>query len=296
VQFIACIGGLPREAAAEIAARSPAPFTGAKDNLPIVRAMKPPYAYRPGMSDYYLGEMAKRLEGLPPKGEVGIALAYANYGPSSEQFVRAFFPYAAVAQFEPFYPEAHEKHRRRAELLEFIDRVQTVVTTLRQRVAVMRDTLSGQNFSPLTLPLRNFQSGVLHEAISSIFTAIATAEDLRGVVNEHCASILAKHPLMRIQDGRHRRHQPYFQDDRSLRFKSPGKDRHGMARLLTDSHEPACLINSRARLGGPFDALFHYDCDYGNRRLDINYPNCHGEGTEPCKPTHVNIAPSDAIR
>lgn len=296
MQLIACIGGLPREAAEEIATMSPARFTGAKDNLPIIRAIRPPYEYRPGMSDYYLEEIVRRLEALPPTEDVGIALAYANYGPTSGQFVEAFFPYAAVAPFDPFYPDAHEKHQRRAELLSFVERVRVVVATLRQRVAIVRDILSGQNFSPLTLPLRNFRSGVLNQAITEIFNALATTEDLRRVINDGCASILAEHPLKRAQDGRHRRHWPYFQDDRSLRFKSPGKDRHGMARLLAGSHLPTCLINSRTRLGGPLDALFHYDCDYENRDLDGSYPNCHGVGTEPSSTTHVNIAPSDAVR
>ena len=296
MQFIVCIGGLPREAVEEIGATSPARFTGAKDNLPIIRAIKPPYEYRPGMSDYYLGEMVRRLGALPLTEEVGIALAYADYGPSSEQFVEAFFPYAAVAPFDPFYPDAHEKHQRRAELLSFVERVRTAVAALRLRVAIVRDMLSGQNFSPLTLPLRNFKSGVLDQAIAGIFNALATTEDLRSVINDGCASILAKHPLKRMQDGRYRRQPPYFQDDRSLRFKSPGTDRHGAAQRLTGSHLPACLINSRARLGGPLDALFHYDCDYENRSLDRSYPNCHGVGTEPNSTTHVNIAPSDAVR
>jgi hypothetical protein len=297
VQLIACIGGLPREAVEEIGRRSPAMFTGDKTNLPIVRAIKPPYEYRQGMSDYYLGEIANRLTAMNPLAEVGIALAYTQYGAGDQQFVRSFYPHAAVAHFPPFYPEAHEKRHRREELEKFIKTIQSVLRRLHERIAIVRDVFSADRFSPLLLPLRNFESDVLNPSITAVFNAVATAEDLRAVIEEHRTAILAKHPLRRIQpSGHHRATKPYFEDDRSLRFKSPGSDRHGMARLVTEAHQNACLINSRARFGGPLDALFHYDCDYEDAAVDSHYVNCHGVNTQPARRTHVNIAPSDAIR
>ena len=78
--------------------------------------------------------------------------------------------------------------------------------------------------------------------------------------------------------------------------RPPGTDRHGAARLVGVGHKAYCLINGRVRLGGPFDALLHYDCDYERGAVDRKYLNCHGAPQEPAKATHVNIAPSDAIR
>lgn len=293
MHFIICIAGLPHEAVNAISAIPSASFTGTKGNSPILKSLKEPYDYRPGMSDYYLYEIAKRLELIPPRDDVGIALAYANHSSGTRQFVRNFFPFAAVAPFAPFFPYAYEKHERRSELLMFVDRIQSVVTNLRAQIAVVRDSLSGRNFSPLTLPIRNFRSDVLEEAMFNLFERLNTAEDMRALINQCCQSIAAKHPVIRRPEWSR---LPFFQDDRALRFKSPGTDRHGMARSMEAPHLPSCLIKSRARLGGPIDALFHYDCEYEHENVDPSYPNCHGAEIVPAKRTHVNIAPSDAIR
>ena len=291
VQTIVCVAGLPHEVAEAIRSMSPAIFTGDKTNLPILRGIKQPYTFRQGMSDYYLSEIAKRLELLRTTEDVGVALAYANSpGPDTESFVNAFFPYAVVAPFEPFDPDSlDERFRCNARNL-FIGSVQDLVSKLRDRVSLVRDTLSGQNFSPLTLPLRNFRSDMLQPALKEIFETLGSCENPRQVLDDGISSLKRAHPVAR-QGGQ----LAYFSDDRELRFRSPGKNRHGMARALAESHQPSCLINARARLGGPLDAHFHYDCDYARRDLDGSYPNCHGTACKPSKRTHVNIAPNDSI-
>ncbi len=291
--FLICIAGLPRAAVETVQARPPALFTKEKTNLPIVREISIPYAYRDGMSDFYLNQLATRLERIAPNREVGIGLAYAEHGGMRERFLSAFFPFAATVPFDPCYPETWEKHRRRAELSRFEESLIDAVQRARKRILLMRDVLSGQKFSPLTLPLRNFRSDILQSSIRAIYAQLGTDDAARGVVERSRDSILARHPLRKLVDCDHR---PYFEDDRRLRFKSPGRDNHGVTRLVGSGHRPACLINGRTRLGAPIKCGFHYDCEYERGRLDAFYPNCHAANVAPGKDTYVNISPSDAIR
>src|SRR5690606_17761497 len=129
--------------------------------------------------------------------------------------------------------------------------------------------------------------------IANLFVELGTVEDARARIDEACARIVAQHPLQRVTD---RSHKPYFKDNRGLQFKSPGSDKHAVARRVGDGHSPACLINGRARLGGPLDPGFHYDCEYEHSHVDSEYPNCHGAPTPPSKRDYVNIAPNDYIR
>jgi hypothetical protein len=298
MKIMVCVAGLPVEVVDELRRRSPASFTEDKANPPIVRPVKLPYTYRHGMSDAYLGELANRLEGPFRQEHVAILLAYVDYGDEANSlFVRRFFPFALTAPIRPFYPNSAPPHERRHNFLRYVDDIEAVVAGLRVRARAVRNFLSGvENHTPLLLPLRNFQSNVLKPQIERLFYDRGTVENLRAELDKAKKAILDSHPLQRLQ-GRGE-HKSFFQDDRDLRFKSPGRNRHGMARLVDreHGHEPCCLINSRVRLGGPFDALFHYDCDYERGGVDPSYPNCHGADAGPAHTTYVNIAPSDAIR
>jgi hypothetical protein len=292
MKFMVCLAGLPTEVVEEIHKRSVAIFTGDRSNSPIVKPISPPFSYREGMSDHYLSELARRLEKLSPKEDAAILLVYTAYnGEATQEFIKNFFPFAITAPLSPFYPTAAPKHERRSNLVNHIDHIIEVVSDLRSRANVVRDIYSGQNFTPLLLPLRNFQSDVLMSKIEVLFSCLGSVRDPRAKLKEACEAIGERHPLQQTNG-----HRPYFEDDRNLRFKSPGKDRHGMARQVGGGHQSACLIGSRVRLGGPFDALFHYDCEYERRSVDNEYPNCHDEATQPAAKSHVNIAPSDAIR
>jgi hypothetical protein len=293
MRFIVCLTGLPQEAVQEIQKHPSVEFTETRDTPVIAKAIREPFAYRVGMSDYYLNEIAARIDASLPSNEVAIAVAYVDYGASAVEFLQDFFPFASVARIPPFYPNAFDACRRRHELLAFVESVREITANLRKRIRIVRDVLSGQNFSPLTLPIGNFRSDVLVDAIHRIFVSTVDGEELRAMIKREIQAIEDRHPLERMLD---KRSQPYFSDDRSLRFRSPGKDRHGFMRDLLKGHRAACLINSRARLGAPLDGLFHYDCDYSSKNLDDSYPNCHGADAKPGKTTHVNIAPSDAIR
>lgn len=286
-----CLAGFPTAVIDAVAQRPAARFTGDNDNPPIARALREPYAYRFGMADFYLEELAKRIRALNIKDEASVVVAYAAYGGAEmARFLKAFFPFALCTPIKPFYPDQTPKAERRHALLRHVDTIEAGVDAVKAKARVVRDTFSGQPMSPLLLPLGNFRSDIVQPTVTALFDALPTDANPRARLADASDAIVRDHPLQRA-DG-----TAFFEDDRKLRFKSPGTDKHGAARLVGEGHRAHCLINGRVRLGGPFDALFHYDCQYARGNVDREYPNCHGTLQEPSKATHANIAPSDAVR
>lgn len=250
------------------------------------------------MANTYINDIKQRINYR--NDEVGILLAYANYpNPSTQVFAQAFFPFAITASFPPHYPHQYLKHERRASVVRHVDDVMAVVRKLRENSRQMKDALSGNNFSPLTLPLRNFQSNVLTNALADLFRNLGGSQNPKGDIDVAKQRILNRHPHQRILAGKdirpRDRQKPYYADDRDLRFKSPGSAEHGWAQGEI-GHNPLCLLNSRVRLGGPLRPKFHYDCDFENREIRGQFPDCHDNHAVPSKRTHVNIAPSDYFR
>ena len=153
MKFFVCVAGLPREVVVELKGRSPARFTEDKGNKLILRPVKQPYSYRDGMSDAYLEKLAGRFYGLSSREDVSVVLAYVDYGKeATSRFLRNFFPFALSAPLDPFYPDSSPKNERRRGLLRYVGKIERVVDGLRDRARVVRDVLSGQNFTPLLLP------------------------------------------------------------------------------------------------------------------------------------------------
>jgi hypothetical protein len=295
MQFLVCIAGLPIEVVDEIRASPAVLFTEDKDNAPIARPVRPPFGFRDGMSEGYLQDIVDRLRAIPATAETSVLLIYVNYPhPSTRQFLRRFYPFALTGAVEPFYPDAAPKNMRRSALKKYVKTIERRGTDLRKRARIVRDVLSGRNFTPLLLPVRNFRSSILRAQVDALFDTLGTDPDPRTSLNVAAAAIGKRHPLREAMVGRER--DRWFEDDRNLRFKSPGRNRHGIARILTERHQPECLIAGRVRLGGPFDAHFHYDCDYERGGIDKSYPNCHDADIVPESHDYVNIAPSDYVR
>jgi len=295
MQVLTCIAGLPTAVANEIRSRSAKPFTGDAANRPIVRPVKLPHGYRLGMAEGYHKDLEARIATLNPRDEVAVILAYVAYqGEETQRFVDTFFPFAIHAPLDPFDPEAGPKAERRAMLLDYVDNIEVAVAALMTRMHAVRDTLSGRNFSPLLLPLANFKSDVVRAQIAALFGELGTAVDPRTMLDQASQAIAAAHPIQLGGTGKTRTR--FYEDSRRLRFNSPGSNRHGMAQQGGAGHLPACLINGRVRLGGPFDSQFHYDCDYARGNVNRTYPNCHAVQTAPTDTKYVNIAPSDYIR
>ncbi|MGC5799458.1 hypothetical protein [Sphingomonas sp. NFX23] len=295
MKVLTCIAGLPIAVADEIRSRSAKPFTGDAVNRPIIRPVKPPYGYRPGMAEGYHRDLEGRIATLNPRDEVAVILAYVAYqGDETQRFVDTFFPFAIHAPLDLFDPEAGPKAGRRAALLAYVDSVEVAIAALMARMHAVRDILSGRNFSPLLLPLANFKSDVVRPQIAALFGGLGTAVDPRAMLHQASQAIATAHPIQLAGIGKTRTR--FYEDLRRLRFNSPGSNRHGMAQQGGTGHLPACLINGRVRLGGPFDSQFHYDCKYARGNVDRAYPNCHAVQTAPADATYVNIAPSDYIR
>lgn len=292
LRLVLCIAGLDQVVIDELRRRSPAVFTGSKADALIVRPIGKAFRYEVGMSAYFIDEIAQRIQSTEPNEEVCIGLLYVAYSVGTAEFLEHFFPFAATYPLLPFYPNAQPKYQRRGAINQYVDEIHERANLLRDKIASVRAVLSGQNFSPLTLPLRNFRSDVLHPSLWRIFEQLSTVADPGALLSEGCEQITAEHPLQRPN----RPNRPYFTDNRTLRFMSPGRDRHGIARTVEAPHVSACLVNSRARLGAAIAGSFHYDCTHENEDLEPAYPNCHGAQTAPSKDTHVNIAPNDAIR
>ena len=297
---LVCIAGFGHDVVNAILEK-PARFSGKEGNLPIIRAIKGELRYRHGMSDGYLSELVERIGAMAALADVSIVLAYVNYPNSGTQrFLNAFFPFALTMPIEPFYFYDAPKSERRKRLKKYLADLEENLTQLRRCSAQVKDRLSGQRFSPLTLPIRNFKSDVLHAELRALYEGLWRSADPTNVVGEAIKTITSSHPVNRIKydEKCHSSDpgKPYFLDDRGLRFKSPGNDLHGLLEAVDNGHNHACLLASRVRIGGPIISRMHYDCDYFPcRKVSDMFLNCHDDPTTAKKTSHANIAPSDAV-
>jgi len=296
MKILCCVAGFPQEVVEAIQSRPVERFTGLKDSRIFIRRMKEPFHFRDGMAAPYLAELAKEVSALNPRDEIAVIVAYAGFDqPGTVGFVECFFPFALCAPITPFYPDAAPKNERRKALATFMGHLEDHVQALASKARIVRDKLSGQNFTPLLLPLNNFRSDILAPSISALFQSLGLDGNPAGRLDEVKEALLAAHPI-KLEEGKGEKRKRFFEDGRSHRFHSPGSDRHGMARALVDGHNQKCLIGARVRLGGPFDSQFHYDCCDRRGGVDKSYPNCHHEETRPASTDNVNIAPNDYVR
>lgn len=296
MKILCCVAGFPQEVVEGVQSKPVERFTGVKDSRIIIKRIKEPFHFRDGMVAPFLADLAKEVSELNPRDEIAVVVTYADYDHAgTKAFVGRFFPFALCAPIAPFYPDAVPKGERRRALGSFISNLEDHVQTLVSKARIVRDQLSGQNFSPLLLPLCNFRSDVLVPSIGALYESLGVDNNPSARLEEVKSALLEAHPI-RLEETKGEKRKRFFEDNRSLRFHSPGSDRHGMARAMTERHNQRCLISARVRLGGPFDSQFHYDCCDRRGGVDRSYPNCHNEETRPANTDNVNIAPNDYIR
>mgnify|MGYP001168752814 FL=1 len=296
MKILCCVAGFPQQVVEAVQSRPVERFTGAKESRLIIRRIKEPFHFREGMAAPFLTDLAGEVSQLNPRDEVAVVVVYADFDhAATEAFVGSFFPFALCAPITPFYPDAAPRQERRQALSTFVDSLEDQLQALVARARIVRDRLSGQNFSPLLLPLCNFRSDVLLPSINALYQALGVDNNPAGCLEDAKAALLVAHPV-KLEETKGEKKKRFFEDNRSLRFHSPGSDRHGMARALKEGHNHRCLIGARVRLGGPFDSQFHYDCSDRRGGVDQSYPNCHNEEMRPANADNVNIAPNDYIR
>lgn len=143
--------------------------------------------------------------------------------------------------------------------------------------------------TPLLLPIRNFSSACLGEALGRLSTEILHSHPPQERLKQACAEIEAEHPF---RGGAGKKG---FVDLQAILFGSPGRDLHGRVWETHGEHNALCTLNGLFRLGGPIARGFHYDC-VRPPRLAGDFPNCHDcVGPYVGKP-HLNIAPNDFVR
>jgi len=186
-----------------------------------------------------------------------------------------------------------------------IDALQKATRKLREAVPTVKKEVTQKDSStPLLLPVKNFESKVLRKELAVLSSKLAEpGKQGNAILKKFTAAIELRHPR-KLVDYKSR---PCLTDDRDIEFHAPGKAaaRHSLARPkkeekehAADAHELKCLLAGRLRLGVPYDRVFHYDCQRGERNnLIANLFNCHGDNTEQLEgDPHINISPNDNVR
>jgi hypothetical protein len=139
--------------------------------------------------------------------------------------------------------------------------------------------------SPISLPLRNFRSGITEE-LSRFWYRGRTLEEIRKDLNRYQQKLRQAH---RHVNGKH-------SDDRSLIF-SPAQDGecHGKPHPTGDNE--TCFLSGRFRFGTALFPGFHYDVGQEGKLLDCTLIDCDGKMREmkPEKRKHINIFPNDYL-
>lgn len=224
---------------------------------------------------------------------VSLLLGYVDFADQSTQrFVREFFPFCVTMAIDPFDARRIKstKQKNRA-LAEYVERVVKLSRHLQDVASAVRAHTSGNNLTPLLLPVRNFRSGALRKYFERLFFGLSAARDPYDELAQIVAAILAAHPWVHPPGGTQR-----CLCDGRLYFKSPGKARHGYFHHQRNAvHRQSCLLSAKSRLGAAYSHNFHFDCTPVRGALSPEYPNCHDANTRPPARTHVNIAPTDYI-
>lgn len=261
-----------------------------KDGVLISRPLKE-HTYSPSSCIYYVNHIRDHVNRFYDD-DLCILLIYADHKDAqTESFRASFFPFALTYKLDPprIEKSAHLTERNRL-LNEFFRRFNNAVDKLKDSVASVRAVFSGNNLTPLLLPIVNFKSNQLRTTLYALFVDLATSQNPRKILDKARDQILEQHPWVTPPNSKRR-----CLSDGTLHFKSPGSARHGRARFSNiKNHRLTCHLNGKCRLGAAYDGTFHYDCEPVKGNLKTAYDNCHLEAVK-VKKSHMNIAPNDFI-
>lgn len=229
--------------------------------------------------------------------KTGYAVIYVRADPeSTARFEESFFP-ATLAVAVDWQQEGETPDARAASHQELLRRLVDASKRARNAIEVVHKELKEQsNKTPLLLPLRNFQSGVLCGTLKELQTQIVRETEqpkAHAVLKSLTKAFEHRHPRSPAARSSGRA----FCDDRAIEFRAPGQAKHGVPSFGSEHPTPACLLGGFRRLGAPFHAAFHYDAQKNSPRpLKGKFCLCHGDFVSREGAPHLNVAPNDFIR
>lgn len=210
---------------------------------------------------------------------------------------KSFFPIVLpykIRKMEKIYQGGRVFFQARNELML---KIKEASTLLRKKVALIRHELnSHRSTTPLLLPMENFSSTTYQQLMTDVSVELSGAHDTGHTLKELKLRFDASLESEILSERR------YYRDDRRLIFKAPpdrllhGENLRGNTVHGGSGHQEICTVGSRTRLGAPYKASFHYDCELrGGRRITRDFTGCHGQTVSAKRWTHVNVAPNDWV-
>jgi len=245
----------------------------------------------------YIRAIALRAEKNPKEFLEGLSIVIVH-APSEDfrKFADAFLPFALVVTLEVEWLFSYPRRQVREFQSDLVEKLEVLVKMqldIRKQVRnYLQDRLPR---TPFVLPMKAFGEKKLESCIHALCL------DLPKTVGDDAVKklFLAKERDFEMSFAYSKPEVPAaYENGRRIRFKSPGRELHGVAWKVSDGHLPSCFLNAKFRFGGPIKNGFHYDCTSGATDKLVNeFDNCHCSGKKMWRGNpHLNIFPNDFIR
>lgn len=258
----------------------------------------------PGSAPVYSKDYAQRferkfVEQLERRNEdvlrrLGFGVVYIESGSEvvDRLLTDTLFPSVLTAHVQ-WTPMRGSLTMQRASANELTSKLRNATARLKSALDVVFDEMVQRaNRTPLLLPVQNFHSNVLKEALRDLQVTLVDQPEYKAGIGSAVERIRREHPVGRDEVSKLTRHV----DRRSVAFTAPGNARHGFARRGGD-HQPSCLLNGRRRLGVAYEHAFHYDCSpERGGALRGSFFGCHAGASDWKGDPHLNISPNDHVR
>ncbi|MGO6984561.1 hypothetical protein [Rhizobium leguminosarum] len=150
------------------------------------------------------------------------------------------------------------------------------------------------NRKALLLPFKNFNDEAAKALWASITNNLSERTFALAIEIEKLVSHLRSREFPKRKGGDYR--DKYFIDDRGYHFQY-GHEKHSKPVIEGDGHTNECAMNSRLRLGLPYEYERHYNLSLeDNSNLKGHeFINCHGIESKADSCDHLNIFPNSFI-
>jgi len=235
-------------------------------------------------------EYSSGRAGCFDKGAAVVVLKYRwDEVPELRSF---FFPYAPVAVLELSEPFALSGNKLAVQANKIISDIHVLARSLIKPVEFVSAELRARlKRSPMLLPLRRFGAPELISLLDEVSVQMVGARN-GDFIREACDRFERSYPYERAGNKTGK-----FVNSRGIDFSMPGRALHGnLWEGERKDHTKFCVINSRIRLGAPYDGGFHFDCTASGERYTGDLDNCHDARRRYRGHPHLNVYPNDYIR